>query len=524
MDALHRFAAILVADLRERSRSLRFWLMVLVVAAATFWMLPPADAGYSTLSLPGDARGAYSSAWVGMTVAMIYSGLMSLVGFYVIRGTLVRDIDSRVWQLLVATPMTRATFLLAKWASHMLVFCMVGGIGLALALVLQWVRAEDRSIDVIELVKPFVLLNLPGLALTAAIAVWYDLLPFTRRTLGNVLFFFTWVFITSMSMVPLEGNDDRARHGWMSDPSGMVVAARAIQAHREAQTGETFALGLNVGIQVRDQGVDRFEWREWNVDARQLPGRALWLALSMALVVAAAPLLDWAASRGLRVTAERDNGGRALRWLDRVLTPFARGPVGILATAELSLALRQRRVWWWLAALGALVAQAVAPDKGLHAALLLAWLLPLDVMARALLRERDHGTSGLVFTAPGVTWRLAAARWLVSVALLTLLSLPGLVRLALTAPEGALAVTAIILSLATWGLAAAAVFRNPRPFELAMVACAYVGVQGAAVFDITLAPLSTAAGHALGLVPAVVLLVALWPRMTGAHGRGGALA
>ena len=524
MGALHRFSAILVADLRERTRSLRFWLMVLIVAAATFWFLPPVDAGYSTLSIPGDGRGFYSSAWVGMTLAMVYSGLMSLVGFYVIRGTLVRDIDSRVWQLLVATPMTRATFLLAKWASHMLVFCTVGGIGLALALVLQWVRAEDRTIDVVELVKPFVLLNLPGLAFTAALAVWFDLLPFTRRTLGNVLFFFTWVIITSASVAPLERNDDLGRHGWTSDPSGMVVAARAIQAHREAQTGETFPLGLNVGMQVRDEGIERFEWREWNVDARQMPGRALWLALALALVVAAAPLLDWAASRGLRVTTAKDNDGRALRWLDRVLTPFARGPVGILVTAELSLALRQRRVWWWLAALGALIAQAVAPDKGLQVALLLAWLLPLDVLARALLRERDHGTGGLVFTAPGVTWRLAVARWLVSATLLTLLSLPGLVRLAITAPEGALAVVAIILSLATWGLAAAALFRNPRPFELAMVACAYVGVQGAAVFDLAVAPLSTAMGHGLALLPALALLVALWPRMTGAHGRSGALA
>ena len=57
-----------------------------------------------------------------------------------------------------------------------------------------------------------------------------------------------------------------------------------------------------------------------------------------------------------------------------------------------------------------------------------------------------------------------------------------------------------------------------------MVACAYVGVQGAAVFDLAVAPLSTAMGHGFALLPALALLVALWPRMTGAHGRSGALA
>ena len=46
--------------------------------------------------------------------------------------------------------------------------------------------------------------------------------------------------------------------------------------------------------------------------------------------------------------------------------------------------------------------------------MVIAWLIALDVFARAGLRERDTGTSALVFTAPGAGWRLLAARVLVS--------------------------------------------------------------------------------------------------------------
>jgi hypothetical protein len=123
MGSLLRVFAILLADLRERMRTPRFWVVLGVMTIAAWWCFPPVDAGYSTLSLVDGARGRYSSGWMGMGLGLIYSSLLlNLVGFYLVRGTLTRDFDTRVWQLLVATPMTRGGYLLAKWASHMAVF------------------------------------------------------------------------------------------------------------------------------------------------------------------------------------------------------------------------------------------------------------------------------------------------------------------------------------------------------------------------------------------------------------------
>ena len=172
MQALQRFAAILVADLRERTRTPRFWIMLGIVVVATWWCFPPLEAGYRILSVRGGDRGYYSSAWIGMTLAMVYASLLTLGGFYVVRGNLVRDIDTRVWQLLVATPMTRGTYLLAKWASHLVVLGAILAAGFAVAVVAQWVRAEDRQFDLIELAKPVLVLSLPALAMTAMLAVW----------------------------------------------------------------------------------------------------------------------------------------------------------------------------------------------------------------------------------------------------------------------------------------------------------------------------------------------------------------
>lgn len=513
MDARQRFFAILQADLRERMRTPRFWLALGAMAFVSWWFFPSADAGYRTLSLLDGSRGYYSSAWAGISLALIYSTLLNLVGFYLVRGTLTRDIETRVWQLLVTTPMTRGAYLLAKWASHMAVFGMIALVGIAVALVAQWVRAEDRHVDLIELVKPLLLISLPSLALTAMFAIWFDLMPWLRRTAGNVVYFALWATMLSLSVAPYEGQKNIAPPGWTSDPGGMILTAGEFKRVREAQTGKPLTFGFNLGGPQAKTGVEPFEWKAWSPGPKVVVGRALWLALALALTLAAAPLLDWAASRGLSKAKARSGAGRSMRWLNWLLDPFARGSLGILAVAELKLALRQRPIWWWLAALGALGAQTFAPDEGMRMALLLVWLLPLDVLSRGVLRERDHGTNALVFTAPQVLSRLLAARFLVGFSMLFALSLPAIVRLLASEPLAALATLTAIVSITSWGLCLGALCRNARLFELLMIGAVYICMQGAALFAVATQPVWTLTVHGIGLLPAWLLLMWAWPRL-----------
>lgn len=512
---MQRFAAMLVADLRERTRGPRFWVVLGLVMVAAWWCFPPLEAGYTTVAVRGYARGEYSSAWVGMVMAMEFSTLLSLGGFYLVRGTLVRDIETRVWQLLVATPMTRGGYLLAKWASHMVVFCVVMAAGLAVGLVAQWVRAEDRAIDIWELLKPALVLSLPGLGVTAAIAVWFDLLPWLRRTAGNILFFFVWLSLTSVSLAQMDVPGSSMRTGWRSDPNGMVVVARDLHDVRVAQTGKPQDYGFSIGMQTGKGPPPLFEWKSWRPHGMDLLGRLLWVAAALGGVLLAAPMLDWAAAR-TRGKDAAAGGGRTLRWLDRLVDPFARGPTLTIAAAELKLVLRQRRLWWWLAALTALCLQAFGTDGVLRSGMLLAWLLPLDVLAGSALRERDHSTGGLVFAAPAIVSRLLLARLLVSLVLVAGLTLPGVSHLMATAPDAGMAAVAIGLSLASWGLCLGALARNPRPFELAMVVLSYIAVQGGGVLSFDAQPAFATQWHLIGLAPAWLLLAWAWPRLVRA--------
>ena len=56
MAALQRFLAILLADLRERTRSPRFWVVLIGMVVISWRCFPPPDAHYLIVSLNGGER------------------------------------------------------------------------------------------------------------------------------------------------------------------------------------------------------------------------------------------------------------------------------------------------------------------------------------------------------------------------------------------------------------------------------------------------------------------------------------
>jgi hypothetical protein len=515
MSALRRFTAILVADLRERSRSTRFWIVLAIVGVTTWWCFPSMDAGYVTVAFGDNVRGLYSSAWVGMVLGLLYSTMLSIIGFYLVRGTLLRDFDTRVWQLLVATPMTRSGYLLAKWASHMAVFALIVLVGIAVGGVAQMVRGEDRAFDLIELVKPVIVLAMPALAVTAFFAVLFDMLPWLRRTGGNVLFFFVWLFLF-VSAVSIVDPDKVAwaRHTWFSDPNGLSLAIRDLESQLAHTAPQVKASGISIGTNAITGKPIVFAWTHWNLRWIDVMGRLLWVGVSMLGVVALAPLLDWAASR-MRGTADGAGAdpGKRLRWLDPLLRPLESATTGMVLAAELKLVLRQRRGWWWLALFGLGIAQIVGDNEAIGVATIGAWLISVDVFARAILRERESGTGALLFAAAGATRRLLIAR--IGVALLLAIGtvMPALVHLCVGDTMAALAVLATGAGVALGGLALAVLCRNPRPFELILVMFAYAGVQNAGPLAAVVLPHDALRLEAFLLPACTVILLVLWPRL-----------
>jgi hypothetical protein len=518
-------AALLVADLRQRTRGPALRVAALAITLGAWWCLPSIDAGYMVVAIGEHHRGYYSSAWIGMVLAMM-SLLWSLVSFYLVRGTVQRDFDTRVWQLLGTTSMRRSAYLLAKWASHLVVMGGLLGATLAVGLVAQWLRAEDRHIDLWQLVKPSLFIALPIQSVSAAFAIWFDVIPVLRRTAGNIAFFVVWLASLSTDAVGI-AHDAHARQAatavqeqpWASDLGALRLMQWSIE-HQIAHEvpANTVGDGFCIGCGGIDAPPVRFRWTAWEVSPAALWGRMAWLAGALASVLLAVPLLDWAAARAGGAAAA--NGARAprnLRWLRVALRPLQSTSLGTLVAAEALVVLRVRPLWWWAAWVPLWGVQSFGPRHGVALAMLGSWTLLIDVFSRTGLRDREHRTVALVGTAPGGPRRLLVARAAMLVGLAWVAVAPGLLHEALAHPAIATSACVIGASLAIWGLAGAALTHGSRPFELLFLSVAYATTQGLPWLDASAGGDTVTGGHLAGIAVAAAILVA---RTRNANGGG----
>lgn len=506
MVPLHAFLAIIATDWRERVRSHRFWTMLAATAGITWLCFPSASANYIVLGINGHHRGLYSSAWIGMVLAML-SIWTSLIGFYLVRGSLTRDFDTRVWELIEVTPLKRASYLTAKWCGNVAVLLSVLGVQFAIGLCAQLWRGEDTAVHPGAMLAPMLLIGVPSVAMTAIFALWFDLLPPLRRMLGNFAYFLLWVAIP-VSMV--RSFDTLPLQGWISDPYGITIFQQLVQERLAVELGVPLS-GCGVCV-LGARPLGTFDWAPWSMPALQVLGRAAWLAVPLLGAMLGARLLDRFGSARQRIAAA------APRWslgLPRAVSNLlARSSAGVLLDAELRLALHGRRMWWWLALAAVMVLQVAAKaphDAGI--ALLAAWVLMSQVAAAPAMREAEWGSAPLVFSAPDAVRRIVLARWLAVAGLLLLATLPAQLRFAAELPAAALATAAADLSIATWSLALGALARTARAAELAIFVLAYLGMQAVPVLDVTSAPMWTLQMHAALLPCAAMLAWLAWPRM-----------
>jgi ABC-type transport system involved in multi-copper enzyme maturation permease subunit len=188
--------AVAIADFRERSRRYSFWILLVFIAYATYLFIPSAGALYSTVRL-GAYRGIYNSAWIGSQVTLMSVVLISLVGFYFIKGSVSREMRLKTQELVASSPISNLSYLAGKALSNCLVLFSMIAVLVIVSGILQIARGEDRSMDLFALLAPFCLIMAPLMIALAALAVLFDSIRFLRGGIGNVTFYILWVAIVT---------------------------------------------------------------------------------------------------------------------------------------------------------------------------------------------------------------------------------------------------------------------------------------------------------------------------------------
>jgi hypothetical protein len=445
--------------------------------------------GYLTISgnlvlQVGHVRGIFNSAWVGALLAIVASAFISLAGFYFVKNTIQRDRETRVGQILAATPLSKFIYVLGKVFSNLTVLTLMIAVLALSGIAMQLVRGEERHIEIWNLVAPFIFLAFPAMVVVAAIAVLFETIPFLRGGFGNVAYFFVW---TALLSVPLA----IGRHA--SDLIGISLVADSAReaAHLSAENGGV-AFSLSFGQIAGPLSTFRWAGLSWTTDI--IISRLAWLGAAFGIVMVSAFLFDrFDPSRGRPLREAPDarvmpspemqseNVAAPIQISAATLTPLAAHTTHsrflAMLAAELKLMLKGQKWWWYAVAIGLAIASAAVPSADARGILLAcAWIWPVLLWSSMGIRETRDQTYQLIFSSPHPISRQLPAVLLAGV-LLALLTgggfglrvlLTGNIRGLLTWLVGVLFIPTLALALGVWS-------GTGKPFEILYTLLWYVG-------------------------------------------------
>lgn len=491
MNTLHIIFHLMRADFLERVRRYSF----LIVLGATVFLASTVATGHIVLRLHR-YRGVYNSAWVGILMTVTTTFFLSLAGFYIVKNALERDRRTGVGQIIAATPVGRLLYLLGKTLSNLAVLAVMVGILILAAVATQLIRGEDSRIELWSLISPFLLIGLPAMAVVAAVAVLFETLPGLRGGFGNVAYFFLWLFVGTYS---LEHSTPFA------DLMGIKLVETILKAAAYARFPD-YAGRFSVEILPESRILQTFRWEGIHWTPELILERLYWFGVAFGIVLITVLFFDrFDPARGISHRYDLSfKRGLLNRWLKRLppeaapsvaseakrlvpapapvhLTPLMAAPThfrfGQTLLAELRLMLKGQPWWWYVAALGLIVAGLSNPSDVARRQLLpFAWIWPLLIWSAMGTREVRHRTEQLVFSAAHPLRRQLAATWLGGVIVAMLAGSGVAVRLALASnwanvlawTIGALFIPTLALALGVWS-------GSSKLFEVVYTVLWYVG-------------------------------------------------
>jgi hypothetical protein len=440
---LRLYYHVVRADLLERTRRYSFLVTLLFIIFMGYLVYT----GQIRFT-PAGIRAEQNAAWLGIQMALVATTFMSLIGFYLVKNCIDRDERTRVGQIIATTPMSSLQYLLGKWLSNLIVLALILGI-LALASVLMQVRnAGLRAFDAGALLGPMLLIGLPAMSLTAALAVFFESTPLLRGGVGNVAYFFLWTFglISSIEVLAV------VAPGY--DPIGYGLAVSSILPVIQTVI-PGYDQGFSLGIITQGAAPLRFTWTgiAWTADlllargvvflaplalivlgalffgrfdpARNFQLRRIWkLRRSPAANGAADELEGSALGRSTIQVAKAVRSRPAA--LHRAAQDFTAAPDRFaeytpaflrLLAQNLRLLVKSNPTWLLLGLAGLWLGSLVADAASAPYWLMAISVAPVLVWSQLGSRETAYRTEGLVFSAPHPLTRLLAAEWLTGVLL-----------------------------------------------------------------------------------------------------------
>jgi ABC-type transport system involved in multi-copper enzyme maturation permease subunit len=465
------------ADFLERVRRYSFLVMLGLVVILGY----QTAIGNVRLQL-GQYRGEFNSAWIAGMMSMIATFFLGWFGFYLVKGSVSRDRETGVGQIMATTPMTRSAYMLGKWISNFAVLMTMIVILVLFGFVIQLLRAESTQVDLWTYLSPFVFIVMPLMSMVAAAAVLFEAIPFLSGGLGNIVYFIAFVMI-----IPLTMESAVIERTPALEPLGLALLkedmSREILQVFPDYDGSFMLGGLDMAI------TGTFTWNgiDWTPPVMTMRLGYLGLAVLVALTAALFfDRFDPSRARPRQKKSAVSHPAPAPASISQAvpavqLTPISRTGSRFsfihVLIAELKLLLKGQRWWWYTGAAGLILAGLVNPMETTRQFILpIAWVWHILLLSPLGNREARDNVRQLAFSSAAPLWRQLPAQWLAGF-LVTVLMGSGAALKFISSGEtasllaylsGALFIPSLALALGVWS-------GTSKPFEIVYMTLWYLG-------------------------------------------------
>ncbi len=461
-------------DLLRRVRRPGFLWFIAALLLIGYYLVPSPTAGYATLTYQG-ARGIYNSGHIGATVAVLTSLLVSLVGFYLIVGTISNDRHTGLGYIVASTPVTRLTYVYGKLMGSFLYLLTFPAI-LWIASIAMHLWRGERNPQLFILTWPFLLLPTVTAAVVAGIAVLFENIRWLTGTLGLVIYFFLWLAGLTL---PLASRGEAAPY---LDLSGIAIVTESL-VHFFGNMASMTNSGITVGV-VTGKTIGTFDWPGIAINMAIVWPRLAWAAFGLGLGILSAGLFDRfdparerrrparpPASPFSLVVSNETTRSSSPGVLSPHLFPGEMVPVDRsrqlkgLWQAEMRLTLKKQRWFLPVSGLITLLAFLLPTHAVQHIGLPLALILPIGLLSDLACREIQANTFRMVATVPTAPQIYPLWKGGVGITIMLMVTVGPLVRFLLVgAWPTSLAVFGGIVFVVAWAIVAGALTHNHKTF------------------------------------------------------------
>lgn len=421
------FLSIIKYDYLQRTRSYAFLITLCATLAIAYTFVPEPNANYSTIRI-ADYLGYYNSAWFGYVTAIMTSIFLSLIGFYLVNSGIKTDVDTKVGQIVAATPVKNILYLIGKGTSNFMVLLTIAFLVFLMSILLFFLYNDGFSFELLQFVKPYLLITIPSLFFISALAVVFEVLMGKYTVVQNIVFFFLFA--------SLAVNTPSQDSYFTMDVYGSKIVTQQMEKNVRAVSGTDRNTDLTIGYILGNiKGSKKFKFNGIDFPTQFILSRFLWMLFGVLLLVVVSPLFHrfdqkkWVSKKNSTeaiIPKEKNESVVILSALPNTETNY-----GILAFVriEMLLLVRHGKKWLWLFNFAGMFLLAFLPLETAHQLVLpILWFLQVGRLSELNTKEITYGVHYFTFASYKPLSRLLLSQITVGIGLMFFLSIPILIR------------------------------------------------------------------------------------------------